>query len=286
MDNETKRKYWWDVRALDGTKAAKLRHNAMLYQGAPSLYWSLGRDIDSKLWPYAVACLEAALNLSDIAVASYAKIVEAWDLPGCQDIKNSCLKHWPDTQAWLGKMKNAYASREVLPELPGLASTYAKHEHDPDFKTLNLLAAQFVLLNFNRLQDIEEETYKVIPGTQSLHLTKAIAVRSIIDHAEYDAANLRRYQLPVVERIMTAKPYPDTRKEREIRRQITNVSRSEGFNLMADDTLLNLAEMWYRARVLCSTLREAADYYRIDSTDLSKRIRPCDDATGYYPCRK
>ncbi len=98
MSDEIKLKSWWDVRALDGIKMAKLRKNAILYQGAPSLYWPLGRDTDSKLWPYAIACLEAAIKLSDFAVTSYAQIVEAWGSPGCRDIKNACLEHWPDTR--------------------------------------------------------------------------------------------------------------------------------------------------------------------------------------------
>jgi hypothetical protein len=281
MGDETMLKPWWDVRALDGNKVAKLRENAILYRGVPSLYWPLRRDTDSRLWPYAVACLEAAIKLSDFAVASYAQIVEAWELPGCQDIKNACLERWPDTSAWLDRMRKAYASKNDCPEIPGLASTYTKYEHNADFNTMILLVAQFVILNFNRHQDIECETYKVMPGHKSLHLTKAIAMRSIIDSTEYEAAKLRQYQHPDIDLIMTG-PWPKYRTpEREIRSQITNGYKAEGHNLKADDTLLTLAEMWYRARVLCNTLREAANYYHLDAFDLSKRIRPCDDATGY-----
>lgn len=262
-------------------QAARLRENAMLYQDAPSLYWPLRRDVDSKLWPYAVACLEAALSLSDIVIASYSKIVEAWELPGCQNIKNTSLKHWPDTRTWLDTMTKAYANNGTLPELPGVTETYAKYKHDADFNTLNLLVAEFVLLAFNHHQDIVEEAYKVTPGAKSIHIIEAIVTRSIIDHAGYEAAKLHRYQHPDIDHIMTAKPWPSTRKEREIRQQNTNTYKNEGFSLKADDTLLGLGEMFYRARVLYATLREAADYYSLDPLDLSKRIRPCDDAAGY-----
>ena len=249
MSKETTIKTWWDIRALEGTKASKLRQNAMLLRGAPSLFWPLGRDTNSKLWPYAIACLEAALKLSDIAIASYAEIVEAWELPGCHDIKNVCLKRWPDTRAWLDKMKKAYANKGDCPELQGVASTFENYEHNTDFNTLNLVATQFVLLSFNRQQDVLDEVYKVIPGLQSFHLTKAIAVRSIIDHTEYEAARLRQYQHPDIDRIMTG-PWPKYRTpEREIRSQITNTFSSEGLNLKHDDNLLKAAEQWYKCRV-------------------------------------
>ena len=127
MSGKTKTTPWWNNRAKEGTKAARLRKNAMLYCGATSLYWPLGRDIDSRLWPYAVACLEAVISLSDTAVANYARIVEAWELPGCKDIQKASLEHWPDTRAWMDRMARAYANKDALPDLPGLAATYAKY---------------------------------------------------------------------------------------------------------------------------------------------------------------
>ena len=292
MSDETKIKPWWDIRALDGEKAAKLRENAILYQGAPSLYWPLRRDIDSRLWPYAVACLEAAIKNSDFAVASYIKIVEAWELPGCQNIINICYKRWSDTRKWLDKMKKAYAHKGDCPELPSVASTYEKYKHNTDFNTLNLLVAQFVLLNFNRQEDILNEVYKVIPGLQSFHLTKAIAVRSIIDYAEYDSTRLRQYQDPDIDRIMTG-PWPKYRTlGREIRSQITNTSLSEGFNLKHDDNLLKIGDQWYKCRVNPGTieayLQELADLdlknqkpIYADQGRISNDIAACDEATGY-----
>lgn len=280
-----KDKALYDTRSREGAKLAKLRQNAILRRGSPSLYWPSRCGVDSKLWPYAIACLEAALQLSDTAVNDYAKIVEAWELPGCQELKHNTLECQDNTSIWADQAIKAYSNRDMPPELPGMNELWARFRHNKDFNDLMTQAAIFILHNFNRQIDLSNENYRIIPGPQSTLLIKAVTMRSIIDHTEYDAAKLHRYQYSDIEHIMTVKPKPRDRDGRRIRHNITTSYKDEGFNLKADDTFLFLGEKWYRARVLCKTLTEAANHYRIDPLDLSKDIRPCDDASG-YPYKK
>jgi len=289
IKTSAQKKALYDARSRESAKIAKLRQDALLRRGAPSLYWPLSRDIDSRLWPYAVACLEETLRLSDTAVSHYAKIVE---LPGCQKLKAIALEHQSDTRTWKDQVLKAYCARTAIPQLPGVLEAYSELERDQDFSYLMTEVAAFILQNFNRQIDIANKNYKVIPGPQSEQLIKAIIVRLIIDYAGYDAARLHRYQHPDIERIMAAKPKPATRREREIRQQITNVYKSEGLNLKADDTLLNGASQWYKCRVnpgsIETYLQELADLdlkeqepRYPDQGRVSNDIAPYDKATGY-----
>ena len=153
------------------------------------------------------------------------------------------------------------------------------------YDCLYLLSQDWPKLWFDNF--VLNEVYKVIPGLQSFHLTKAIAVRSIIDYAEYDATRLRQYQHPDIDRIMTG-PWPKYRTpEREIRSQITNTFLSEGFNLKHDSNLLKIGEQWYRCRVNPGTIEAYLDEATslsekgLERSNVSAAIAPFNEATGY-----
>jgi|WetSurMetagenome_2_1015567.scaffolds.fasta_scaffold97818_2 hypothetical protein len=274
------------LNTVINNKLVILRRNALLYANASSQYWALGKDTDARLWPYAVACLEAALKLSDLAVAIYAKVVEAWELPGCQKLLRRAQERWPDTKVWREKVILAYTNRDNTPEIPGLRAIYSDFEHEQDYNKLCEKVSWFVLIAFNRPEDIVNERPKIIPGPHNGQLLAAIATRSLIDHTGFEAARLHQWQHPEIERIMTVKPKPGPRSERDLRKKLTGVLTDElRFSLKADATFLELGERWYHARVLDNTVREAADFYKLDPLDLGKQIRPCDEASG-YPTKK
>ncbi len=290
MSDEAGR-HWWDTRAQAGTQAARIRQNAMLQGGFPSLLWGLGRGVDSRLWPYAVACLEMMLHLSDAACSAYAAVVESWGLAGCQEVKEAGIARWPETHDWLLELESSYYSGSSPPmfDIPGAEM----HQENRDVAALAETAAAFVILNFNRSQDIANERYKVIPWqVESFALVKAIAVRSVIDYENYDAAKLRRYRDPEINAIMTASSWPNYRTdERGVRSEVTNTLKGAGFRKKADATLLDRAWKWCNSRVV-HTGPEAFTraYYKeegvyLDPRNVDREIKECDLATG-YPRRK
>ena len=248
--------------------------------GQRSYYWPFKRLPGSELFAYALAGFEIALKYSEQVRESYSKLVEAWNLPGCQVIKHDALRYTPITYAWVSKVVKALDSDRAKSQYPDMVptakETNEKNADNPDWQTLLSYVSEIIRLGFNRKDDIAFNALKVVPG-QSHSLIAALGFRSIVDNCGVETATVTSYKGDF-ERIMTDNV--TTRPDRELRKKLNRGFKEQSFELHSDQTLLNLAEMWYRARVLCSTVREAADYYRIDPIDLSKRIAIVDDAVG------
>lgn len=142
--------------------------------------------------------------------------------------------------------------------------------------------AYLILAAFNRKADLDNGTPKILPP-KSPHLAQAVVFCSLIDYLQLKPKLKGARVIPDIEIkefhwfCWSLANGATTRPGRQIRKTI----RHHGFNLQHYQTILDGAEMWYKTRVLCNTAREAADYYRIDPVDLSKRIEPYDDATGW-----
>lgn len=226
-------------------------------------YWTP----DSLPFAYALACTQIVL-LHGKADKQYHEAKEAWALQDCQ--------------LAMQDFKTAYLDKnETLRGWPSLWNEPDKFTESQDFEYLVDRHAEFIKVGFNRETDQANESWKVLPSLDVPWLYKAVTTWTLGDYLGIKLEDWNKYK-PLVrdgktydtEDIMTSKP------THRIHREVVSLFKRYG-KLVHDGKLLDTAGMWHRARVLCNTLREAADYYHIDPIDLSKRIEPYDDATGW-----
>lgn len=250
-----------------------------------AIYWPFERLPDSKLEAYAGACLETALKSSAEAGDIYTKIVLSCELPGCQKFIEDLAQCKQNHRAWLRNRAEAVVRNEPPPDYPN-EWVEVKHRDNADFYELNKYVADLIRVGFNRKVDLENQIPKVIPR-KSPYVVRAIFSYSLSDYLKmrpelkgprvFSDTELTEFRWFC--HILTNNH--TTGMGRQVKRQIVRTLHKMDFALHNYQTILNGAEMWYMARVLCDTAKEAADYYHIDAIDLSKRIEPYDDATGW-----
>lgn len=252
-----------------------------------AIYWPFERLPESKLEAYAEACLEIALKYSEEAQAIYDKIVLSWELPGCQLLIGDFARYKQDTRTWMRKRAESVARNEPPPDRPKwIRDVVVKYEDDADVLELLKYVVDLIRVGFNRKVDLENQMPKVIPS-KSPYMVWAIFFYSVSGYlkirpdlkgprviSDTELTEFRWF-------VRTLASNPTTRMSRQVRHQIVRTLHKKDFTLHNYQAIVDGAEMWYRARVLCDTAREAADYYHIDAIDLSKRIEPYDDATGW-----
>jgi len=220
-------------------------------------YW----PSDSLPLAYTLACVQIVLIHGKVD-KEYQRVKEAWALPGCQ---RAAEKY---KGLWLG----AKGTQEEVYDIARDSMT------NPDYAYLNGLIDRFIKAGFNREADQINETWKVQPNSlDTPWLFWAVVVLSLGDYMGIRLQDWNKYpamQGKNIEDIMTNKPTNRTHRE------LVSLFKHFG-NLIHDGKLLDLVDMWYRARVFYDTAREAADYFSLDPPDLSKRIAPIDDALGW-----
>jgi len=261
--------------------------SAYLSELPDAIYWPFKRLPESKLEAYAATCVETALMFSEDARQIYTGIVQSWELLGCQALIGDFAQCKQDTRTYLCNRAKAAVENESLPRWPdSWNDVISKAEGNTDFHKLLKYVASFILGAFNRKIDLDNHALKVLPR-ESPYLGKAVVFYSLLDYLS-EKPELRGPRVISGTELTefhwfcrTLASNPTTRMSRQVRRQIVRTLRKNDFTLHHDQTIVDGAEMWYRARVSCDTAREAADYYHIDPVDLSKRIEPYDDATGW-----
>ncbi len=252
-----------------------------------TIYWPFKRLPESKLETYAMACVETALRYSEDARTIYNRVVQSWELPGCQALIGDFVRSKQDTRNWQRDRARAVIRNEPLPTPPdSWEDVIVKAEGNSDFSILREYEDDFILIAFNRNTDLENRTPKVLPE-KSPYLAQVISFCSLLEHLQIKPELkgprvISDTELTEFHRFCrTLASNPTTRMSRQVKRQIVRTLRKKDLNLHHYQTIVDGSEMWYRARVLCNTAREAAHYYHIDAIDLSKRIEPYDDATGW-----
>ncbi len=266
---------------------AAVEYNTCLAELPDGIYYPFKRLPESKLEIYAIACVETALKYSENARIIYTAIVFSWDLPGCRELINEFKRCKVETKIWLRDQAKAVARNEPQPDPPDIwKDIITKFKDLTDVPKLLKVIRGFILIAFNRGADLENETPKIIP-VKSPYLVRAIFFSSLLDYLNLRSELKGPGVISDTELTefhwfcRTLASNPTTRISRQIRRYIVRTLRESDFTLHHYQTIFDGAEMWYRARVLCDTSRKAADYYRIDAIDLSKRIEPYDDAAGW-----
>ncbi|MFC2068249.1 hypothetical protein ACFLTP_04505 [Chloroflexota bacterium] len=238
-----------------------------------AIYWPFKRLPESRPEACAMACVETALRYSEDARTIYHKVVESWELPGCQALIGDFVRSKQDTRNWQRERARAVVRSEPLPTLPGSWKyVITKAEGNSDFSKLREYAGYLIMIAFNRSKDLESRIPKILPE-KSPHLAQAISFCSLLDYLQTKPESNGPRVLSDTELFefhwfcRTMSSNPTTRVSRQVRRRIVQTLRKKDFTLHNYQTIVDRAEMWYRARVLCNTAREAADYCNIDAID-------------------
>jgi hypothetical protein len=210
----------------------------------------------SLLFARVWAVIQVVLDNSESARADYARIVEAYELPG-----NEQLLH--ESEAIWG---SAFYYR-----IDDLAKYRDNHDYLSLVKRVNL----FILNHFNRHDDRINQRSKVKPYKSPMLFT-ALLNRSLCDHYEVDLAMLESYRGGGIDARMQ-------KRDDRVKRHVIPLYKRYDMRLINNDVVMTGASMWYTARVVKTTLRAAANDYKLDPLDLGKRIKPYDIALGYLP---
>lgn len=254
--------------------------------GQTAIYHPFTRLPAIKLDYYAMACLEIVLEHSQDARSIYSEVVKSWELPGCQPVIDEFAKHTSDVRVWYSEVAEAAVKHHSMPDFPkALEDACIKYQDDTDFRKLLNYSGSLILIGFNRKNDLENQTPKVLPS-RALYLARAISFYSICEYLHTNPLKNPNPENLVLggelydfSQILTSNH--TNREDRRLKQEIISKLRDRGFSLCHDETISAKAELWHKARVVSNTLREAADKESLDPIDLSKRIAICDDATGY-----
>ena len=156
--------------------------SAYLSELPDAIYWPFERLQESKFDAYATACVETALRYSDDARTIYAKVVQSWELPGCQVFIGDLVDCKQDTRTCSRNKAKAVISSQPLPSWPSKWNdVIMKAEGNTDLSTLRAYAGYLIMKAFNRKIDLDNHALKVLPR-ESPYLGKAVVFCSLLDH--------------------------------------------------------------------------------------------------------
>jgi len=220
---------------------------------------------------YALGCIQIVL-LNGKVDKPYIEAKEAWGLPDCKmaaaEMKIQLIKDATN----VGIPNKQYQPPNLL--------DYRKYNNSADFQHLIMCQGEFILKGFNRQPDYDNEKWQVVPNVDA-PLFGAVIVWTLGDYLGIKLEDWNKYKPlekhgEIIDTEETMSKDFDRTKHK-----ILSILKQSG-NLINDQTILETAEMWYKAKVEFSTIAEATSYYGLkDPTDLSHRIQPCNDATGW-----
>ncbi len=273
--------------ATDG-RVTPLNNNAQLPDLPDAIYWPFKRLPELRLEAYAEACLEIALRYSEDARAIYTRVVQSWELPGCQVLIDGFRKHKGAYRAYQRDRARAVVRNQPLPDLPdGCKDVILKAESNADASKLGKYVGYLILVGFNRRADLENKNPKVLQGRSS-YLAQSIVSASLLDFLEIWPELKGPRIMPDTELAEfrwfchTLTGRATTRPSRQIRRTL----RRHGFNLHHYQTIADGAEKWYKSRVNPGTIEAylaelGTQGIYLDRGRIENDIAPCDEATGY-----
>lgn len=151
---------------------------------------------------------------------------------------------------------------------------------------LESLIEEFIIVGFNRESDIEKGRYRVIPSEKAPWLIWAVAIRTALESYKItfervrDFYKVRKHKGKIIDfhKVLTKQPMS------RLHRQMVASSKAVDLKLKNDRTIVEAARHWYQCRVVFSSINKycgALENYRLEPKNISKQIRPCDDAVGY-----
>ena len=261
-----------------------------------SIYYPFKRLPGVRLAVYAFACVEVALeHVEEEVRTTYYSVVNAWDLPGCQALINEMALSTEDISTWLRSFDGALNDNKPLADWPSqFATVFMNTEGNADFIRLFQLAGYFVWTAFNRKEDLENRTPKVLPFVKDPYLLAAVVFLALQDYltlspevkgpsvwSDESQAKFDQYCVDIL-------AAPSTRKGRVLKQEVRRMLRREGYVLRHDSKIRKAAEAWYKCRVNPGRIEDYVDELAnnnisadLDRRNLQNAIVPCDEATGW-----
>ncbi len=284
----------------------KVADNTSWFRGDPHRWATASLPL-----AYAVACVEVVSKESDEAGTIYQQIIEAWGNPGLKTMYEAIIAEVPDSE--IEKAKHALLHPEAAfqpdPNKPfkELEEMFAGLEIDDDFfqddgdpeqlspedqqdaeefARLVCLILEFIIVGFNRKSDIEKGRYRVIPTNEPPWLILAVMMRTSSESHNITLERLRhiyklrKYKRKIIDfhKVLTEQPM-----SRWHRRMVAS-GKAAKLKLKNDRVIIKAARHWYKCRVAFSSINkycDATENYKLDPKNISKQIRPCDDAVDY-----
>ncbi len=272
----------------------------------------------SHRWPsealalgYAMACVEVVSQKSERAGVIYQRIFDAWTKPETNElsdyvikkIPNKEIKRWKDlvinpesginsdvNEPWTNfveSMKAPDFGKEIIEEeweinLESFDTDY------PGAYALFQLVCNFILVGFNREDEVTKRIYRVIPSNSPPWLWLAIMVRTAFESKNITLETMRNIYFKRkikgkeydFEEIMTKKPMSPKH------RMVVATCKDLNMLLHHDRKFLKSAGIWYQCRVVHSGIEdylnsEADNNNILDLKNIQKQVQPCDHALGY-----
>ena len=245
---------------------------------------------------YAVACVEVVCKSSEKARILYNRIVDAWSDAEAKAISGEISSIIPESGREKIKKALLHPERELLPDpnkpFRDLEKLFRGVEVKGDFfkagetGTLEGLISEFIVVGFNRESEIEKERCRVTPSDSAAWLIWAVAIRTALDSQNVtlervrDFYKVRKYKGKTVD---FHKVVTEQRTSR-LYRELVKSCKAVDLRLKNDKTIVEAARRWYQCRVVFPSINkycDAFENYRLEPKNISKQIRPCDDAVGY-----
>jgi|GEM_PF-2704577 len=274
---------------LKGTK--NMANNGSWLRDTPH-YWAEA----SLHLAYAVACVEVVCKNSDKARILYNRIVESWSDAWSKGAWDEIVSIIPESEK--KKVKNAllHPETELLPDpnrpFKDLEKLFIGMEVDEEFfkgeetAELERMISEFIIVGFNRESDIEKGRCRVIPGDNAFWLIWAVVIRTAFESYKITLEKLRhtykvrKYKGKIIDFYKVLSEQPMSR----LHRRIVASAKAADLKLKNDKTIVKAAHHWYQCRVVFQSINkycDAFENYQLEPKNISKQIRPCDDAVGY-----
>ena len=245
---------------------------------------------------YAVACVEVVCERSEKARALYNRIVEAWSDAEVKAISDEISSIIPESGRERIRKALLHPESELLPDpnrpFRDLEKLFRGVEVDEEFfkagetAELERMISEFIIAGFNRESDIENGRCRVLPNEKAFWLIWAVAMRTILDSYKIafekvrDFYKVRKYKKKIIDFQTVLKEQPMSRWHR----RMVASSKAVNLKLKNDKTIVKAARHWYQCRVVFPSINKycaAFENYQLEPKNISKQIRPCDEALGY-----
>jgi len=275
------------------------------FRGSP-YYWAEA----SLPFAYALACVEVVSGSSEEAGVLYRRIIEAWIAPGMRvvfDDIGSMIPEWgkekirdalvhpesgfsPDPNEPFKQVEEMSAGLEIDEgrfrgdDIEG--SSLEERQHAKQLADLTWLIMEFIRVGFNRESEIEKGRYRVEVSEKAPWLVWAVGIRTLLDSYKIrfeqvrDFYKVRKYKGKIIDFHKVLSEEPMSRWHR----RIVASAKAAGLKLKNDRTIVEAARHWYQCRVVFPSINKycaAFENYGLEPKNISKQIRPCDDALGY-----
>ena len=255
---------------------------------------------------YAVACIEVVCKKSEKARVIYNEIIETWIKPGIKSIGEEIIAKIPNSEKERVKQAFRHPETEFYPDpnkpfrelekvITDINDEIFMNDDDADELSLDEkqeleilvhLIFEFIILGFNRESDIKKGRCRVIPSEKAQWLIWAVVLKTLFESYNItfdrirDFYKLRKYKGKIIDfhKVLTEEPM-----SRWHRRMVAS-GKAVKLKLKNDRVIIETARHWYDCRVVFTSINkycDAPENYYLDPKNISRQIRPCDDAVGY-----